>query len=99
MNIQKMMQEAQKMQNSLKKKIAEFEEKVFDFKYKEYIDIKIKGDLTIESINVNPEIIDESDTSMLNDILQLAINEAISTTKKQKEQISNSIASGLGGLF
>lgn len=95
MNIQKMMQEAQKMQ----KKIAEFDKKVFEYKYKEYVEIKIKGNLMIESISINSDIVDESDTSMLNDILQLAINEAISNTKAEKDKISNSIASGLGGLF
>lgn len=99
MNIQKMMHEAQKMQNTLKKKISEFEDKVFEYKYKEYVEIKIKGNLMIESIIVNKDIIDESDTTMLNDILQLAINEAISSTKQEKEKISNSVASGLGGLF
>lgn len=99
MNIQQMMQQAQKLQNSLKKKMQEFEQSVFEHKYKEFVTIKLTGALKIESISINKEIVDPDDIETLNDIVLAAINEAITKVTAEKEKITSSIAPGMGGLF
>ncbi|MDE6472863.1 MAG: YbaB/EbfC family nucleoid-associated protein [Ureaplasma sp.] len=99
MNIQQMMQQAQKLQNSLKKKMQEFEQSVFEHKYKEFVTIKLTGALKIESISINKEIVDPDDIETLNDIVVAAINEAITKVTAEKEKITSSIAPGMGGLF
>ncbi|MCV3728677.1 YbaB/EbfC family nucleoid-associated protein [Ureaplasma miroungigenitalium] len=97
MNFQKMMQEAQKLQNSLKKKQAELEAKDFDFDYKGLVTVKIKGNLEILNITFNPDIIDADDAETLQDVTVKAINEAIKTVQAAKEQITNSIMPGAAG--
>ncbi|MCV3754216.1 YbaB/EbfC family nucleoid-associated protein [Ureaplasma zalophigenitalium] len=97
MNFQKMMQEAQKLQNSLKKKQAELEAKDFDFDYKGLVAVKIKGNLEILGITFNPDIIDADDADTLQDVTVKAINEAVKTVQAAKEEITNSIMPGAAG--
>lgn len=103
MNIQKMMQEAQKLQNALKKKNAEFNESTFEYSYKEFVKITMRGNLHIESIDINKDIVDADDVSMLNDIVQEAINNAIEQTNKKRDEINSSLMppgmGGMNGLF
>lgn len=99
MDFQKLAQELKKMQNTLSKKQKEFKEKVFDFDYKGYVLIKIKGNLTIESIEVKTEIVDPEDKETLQDILRAAVNEAISKTCKERDAIMNSTIPKGTGFF
>ncbi|MDE5599973.1 MAG: YbaB/EbfC family nucleoid-associated protein [Ureaplasma sp.] len=99
MNIQQMMQQAQKLQNSLKKKMQEFEQTTFEHKYKEFVTIKLTGALKIESISINKEIVDPDDLEMLNDIVTAAVNEAVTKVVSEKDKITSSLAPGMGGLF
>ncbi|ASD24555.1 YbaB/EbfC family nucleoid-associated protein [Ureaplasma parvum] len=99
MDFQKLAQELKKMQNTLSKKQKEFEEKVFDFDYKGYVLVKIKGDLNIEAIEIKTEIVDPEDKETLQDILRAAINEAISTTCKERDAIMNATIPKGTGLF
>lgn len=104
MNIQKMMQEAQKIQNALKKKNAEFMQTVFEYNFKDYVKISIKGNLEIQSIEINKDIVDPEDVPMINDIIQEAMNNAISETNKKRDQMTSEVMpqgmmDGFGGLF
>ncbi|MCV3743442.1 YbaB/EbfC family nucleoid-associated protein [Ureaplasma sp. ES3154-GEN] len=97
MNLQKMMQEAQKIQNSLKKKQAEFEAKEFDFDYKSLVSIKIKGNLEVLSMIFSPDIVDPDDLDTLQDVAAKAVNEAVKSVLAAKEQITNSVMPGAAG--
>lgn len=94
MDFQKLAQELKKMQNTLSKK-----QKVFDFDYKGYVLVKIKGDLNIEAIEIKTEIVDPEDKETLQDILRAAINEAISITCKERDAIMNATIPKGTGLF
>jgi len=100
-DIKKLMAEAQKMQSSLKEKIEEYDGKVFTHKFKDLITIEIYGSLLIKSVKINDlSLLDEKDPSMLEDVINEAVNIAISATLKGKEEITSAIAGpGLQGLF
>lgn len=100
MNIQKMLEQAQKIQSGLKKKMDEFEATEFEHVYKNYVKVKIMGNLSIVAIEfLTKDIIDPEDSEMLADIIIAAINEATSATIAKKEEIKSSIAPGLGNML
>lgn len=88
MNIQKLMQEAKKMQDNMEKKIKEFNENNFEFNYKNTIAIKIKGSLEIISIDINKDLIDPDDKTMLEEMIVEALNSAIIDVSKNKNEIT-----------
>ena len=59
----------------------------------------LPGDLNIEAIEIKTEIVDPEDKETLQDILRAAINEAISTTCKERDAIMNATIPKGTGLF
>lgn len=100
MDFKKLLQETQKIQNSLNKKTQEFNEKNFEFDYKGYVKTKINGKLEILSVELNKDLVDPEDKETLEDIIKAAINEAVSKVSAEKDAITNSVMpKGMGGLF
>lgn len=88
MNIQKLMQEAKKMQDNIEKKMKEFNESDFEFNYKSSIITKIKGSFEVISIDINKDLIDPDDKTMLEEMIAEAINIAIIDISKKKNEIT-----------
>lgn len=88
MNIQKMLQEAQKLQ----KKIKEFDKQIFDFNYKDLIVFQMDGSGKILNLKINNDIIDKDDPDTLQDLLITSINDAKSSIEKKKDEMQNSLA-------
>ena len=88
MNMQKMLQQAKAMQNKLEKKKKEFEAEEFEFVYQKSITIQIKGNLEIIKMDINKELIDPDDKTMLEEMIAEALNEAISAVTEEKEKIT-----------
>lgn len=82
MNLQKLMKQAKEAQ----KKLAEFDEEEFEFDYKKVIQIRIKGSLEILSINVDKELVDPDDKTMLEEMIAEAINEAIASVNEERNK-------------
>ena len=88
MNMQKMLQQAKAMQNKLEKKIKEFEAEEFEFVYQKSITIQIKGSLEIIKMDINKDLIDPEDKTMLEEMISEAVNEAISAVSEEEEKIT-----------
>lgn len=86
MNIQKMLQSAQQLQ----KKMNEFEKKEFEYNYKNYINVKIGGNLKIHGIKIDQSLVENDDIEMLEDIIILAINEAHNFVENEREKFQSS---------
>lgn len=100
MNINALMQQAQKMQQQMNKKQKEFEGREFEFSSNGgAIKIKIKGSKEILSLEIDQDLIDPEDKEMLQDMLMIAINEAISSVEEEASKIMGSVAGGMPGLF
>lgn len=96
MNMQALMQQAQKMQKEMQKKQRELEATTFDVSSAGgAVKIKIKGNRQIETIEIDKDAIDPNDKEMLEDLIKIAINEAIKLVDDAFEQLNNSMTNGL----
>jgi DNA-binding YbaB/EbfC family protein len=97
MNINALMQQAQKMQKEMQKKQKELEEKLFEIESAGgAIKISIYGDRTIEKIDIDKDAIDPEDKEMLEDMLKIALNEALELIENEHEKIQQKMASSMG---
>ena len=97
MNINVLMQQAQKMQKEMQKKQKELEEKLFEIESAGgAIKISIYGDRTIEKIDIDKDAIDPDDKEMLEDMLKIALNEALELIENEHEKIQQKMASSMG---
>ena len=97
MNINTLMQQAQKMQKEMQKKQKELEEKLFEIESAGgAIKISIYGDRTIEKIDIDKDAIDPEDKEMLEDMLKIALNEALELIENEHEKIQQKMASSMG---
>ena len=100
MNINALMQQAQKMQREMTKKQKELESKEFEFTSNGgAIKVKMLGSKQITSLEIDEDLIDPSDKEMLQDMLIVAINEAISKIEEEASAIMGSMAGSLPGMF
>ena len=98
MNMQKLMAEAQKMQRDLTKKQQELESTIFEGK-SEWIELSLNGKYELKSFKINYEQdITTDEKEVLEDMINIALNDALSKVSKQKEKIMGSYGS-MGGLF
>lgn len=97
MNMQSLMAQAQKVQKELEKANYEIENSTF-----EGLSGAVKVTLTGKSKVEKVEIVDEEvlkDKEMLEDMIMVAINDALSKLMTTKEQKMGKYTSGFGGLF
>ena len=100
MNMQALMQQAQKMQREMTKKQKEVESKEFEFTSNGgAIQIKMLGSKQITSLEIDEDLIDKEEKDMLQDMLMVAINEAINAIEEEAGAIMGSMAGGLPGIF
>ena len=98
MNMQAIMQQAQKMQKDLEKKKGELEKKEFTGS-SELVDVVFTGDKKLKSVNIKIEgTLDEDDKEVLQDMMVIAINNAMNKIDKEKDSILGAYGN-LGGLF
>ena len=100
MNMQALMQQAQKMQKEMQKKQAELEAQTFDVTSAGgAIKIKIKGSRQIESIEIDKDAIDPEEKEMLEDMILVAVNNAIENMEKDKKEKLGKYSNMLNGLM
>lgn len=97
MNMQQIMQQAQRMQRDITKKKEEIDGMEFLGK-SEWVEIVFNGKREIKSFKILKDIIDEDDKEMLEDMIMLAIKDAFSKIDKETESKLGSYAS-MNGLF
>ncbi len=101
-NMNQMLKQAQKMQADM----AALQE---DLENREYsatsgggmVEVTVDGKHLIKSIKINPDAVDPDDAEMLEDLITVAVNEAISNAIKTSEEEMGAITGGLNmpGLF
>ncbi len=101
-NMNQMLKQAQKMQEDMTNLQA-------DLELREYtatsgggmIEVTVDGKHLIKSVKINPEIIDPEDNEMLEDLITVAVNEAIGNAIKTSEEEMGAITGGLNlpGMF
>lgn len=95
-NMNNMMKQVQKMQKDMEKLQAELEEREVEATAGGgAITVVANGKKNILSIKIDPEVVDEDDVEMLQDLVMAAVNEAI---RKADEMVSNEMGKVTGGM-
>ena len=76
MNMQAMMQQAQKLQRDMMKAKNEIDEKKFT-STQGFLTIEMKGTKEVASVKIDKENLDKDDIEMLEDLISLAVNDNI----------------------
>ena len=98
MNIQAMMKQAQAIQKEMMKAKEEIDNKTYTGT-SSFVEVKVKGSKQIESVTINKKELDESDVEMLQDLLVVAVNDAMKQIDKETEQKLGKYTQGMPGLF
>ena len=99
MNIQSLMKQAQSMQKNIMNAKNEIESTIFEGK-SELVDIKMNGKKKIVDVKINAkESLDGEDIEILQDMIMIAVNDAVDKIEKETEKKLGSQAGMLGNLF
>lgn len=96
MNMQALLKQAQKMQ----KELSSLEDEVNNTLYEEsmgggVIKVVVKGTMEIESISIDPTLLNVDGKEDLEEMIKESINLAIAKAIKDKEEKTNSITGGM----
>lgn len=97
MNMQKLLKQAQDMQEKMRKELGET---VVDSSVGGgLVAVKMDGHKRILKVSIDPEAIDPDDISMLEDLMVLAVNEASRKVDEELQSKVGNLTAGLPGLF
>lgn len=102
MNMQSMMQQAQRMQMNIQRVQQELNEKEFEASAGGgMVKVVVSGAKTVKSVKIAPEVVDPDDIEMLEDLITAAVNEALNTAEATVNEEMSKVTGGmnLGGLF
>ena len=97
MNLQAMMQQAQKLQRDMMKSKEEIDSKTFTSK-QSLVEIEMKGNKEVTRVKINAEELSKDDIEMLEDMIMLAVNENVKNINKDTEQKMGKFG-GVAGLL
>ncbi|MBR6133486.1 MAG: YbaB/EbfC family nucleoid-associated protein [Bacilli bacterium] len=97
MNMQALMQQAQKMQRDITKKKDELNKKEFTGT-SEMVDVVFTGDKKLSSVKIKVDI-EPDDKDVLEDMITIAVNDAMEKIDKETDKVLGAYSSQLGGLF
>ena len=95
-NMNNLMKQAQKMQAEL----ARAQEEIKDMTFEAtagcgMVKVVANGDMTVDSIVIDPEAVDPEDVEMLQDMVAAAVNEALRGVSEISSQRLNAATGGL----
>ena len=93
MDLQKMMKQAQQMQERLKKQMAEL--RVEATAGGGMVTVVVNGAKQLQSLKIDPEVVSKEDVEMLQDLILAAVNDA---HRKADEAMEQTMGGMMGGL-
>ena len=98
MNMNNLMKQAQRMQRKMDETQAALaEKKIETTSGGGAVKIVITGKKVIESIKINPEVVDSDDVEMLEDLILSAVNEAVRQADEYANSEMSKVTGGMGG--
>ena len=101
-NMNQMLKQAQKMQEDMANLQADLEQREYTATSGGgLVEVTVDGKHLIKTIKINPDAVDPDDSEMLEDLVTVAVNEAISNAIKTSEEEMSAITGGLNlpGMF
>jgi len=99
MNMQQMLMQAQKMQRELQKAQDALKEKEFTISKGGAVTVVLTGDRKVKSIDVDTDAFDKENKDMVQEMIAMAINEAIEKIDAEAAAINEQITGRSTGLF
>ena len=94
-NMNNLMKQAQRMQRQMEENKKALEEKEFTASVGGgAVEVVVSGKKDLKSIVISPDAVDPDDVEMLQDLILVAVNEAM----KQVDEESEKLFGGMGGL-
>lgn len=99
MNMQNLMMQAQKMKKDMEKAQSEIMSKEY-VGNSQFVDVTMKGDYSLVSVNLKLENdFSSDDKEILEDMILLAVNDAVSKIDKEKEEKFGKYGQAFNGLM
>ena len=98
MNIQAMMKQAQKLQKEMMNTKEEIDNKIFIGK-SSLVTAEVSGNKTVKKLSIEADSLEKDDIEMLEDMIVVAINDAMVQIDKETEQKMGKYTQGMPGLF
>ena len=98
MNIQAMMKQAQKLQKDMLEEKNRIDSQEFEGKAS-FVTVKLKGNKEVISVKIDSESIEKDEIEMLEDMIVVAMNDAIKQIDKETESKMGKYTQGMPGLF
>ena len=96
MDMKQMMRQAQKMQAQLAQAQEEIRSMTFEAAAGGgMVKAVVRGDLSLESISIDPAVVDPDDVEMLEDMVTAAVNEALRGMNELSEQRLGAVTGGM----
>lgn len=102
MNIQNLLKQAQQMQATVAKIEKELNESVYQGSAGgDAVRIEVNGAFEITSIDIEEELLEKESKEMLQDMILLAVNNAIGNARTDRDEKMNAVTQGikLPGVF
>ena len=93
MNIQKMMQQAQQMQERLQKQMVDM--RIEATAGGGMVTVTVNGNKNLLTLKIDPEVVSKDDVEMLQDLIVAAVGDA---HRKVDEALANQMQGMMGGL-
>ncbi|OJG73931.1 YbaB/EbfC family DNA-binding protein [Enterococcus quebecensis] len=98
-NMQGMMKQVQKMQKDMEKAQAELNVREFvGVSSNELVTATFTGDRKMQDISIKAELVDPEDIEMLQDLVIMAVNDALTKVEKETEATMGKYAKGMPGF-
>ena len=98
MNMQAMLKQAQKLQSDMMKAQEKINETIFEGK-SSFVTVKMNGKKEIVDVRIFIDEIDKDDVELLQDMVMIAVNDAIKQINEVTEKELGAYTKGMPGLF
>ena len=97
MDINKLMQQAQAMQKQLEKATEQINATEFEgVASNGLVKVTVNGENKVLAVNLDPSILNPEDKEMIEDLIMIAVNDAIGKADEMKKERLGSMASAMG---
>lgn len=98
MNMQGMLKQAQKLQKEMMETKEQIDKMEFEGK-SSFVTVKVNGEKKLLSLKIGQDSLEKDDIEMLEDMIVVAVNDALRQVDETTEQKMNKYTKGLPGIF
>lgn len=98
-NMQGMMKKMKKMQKEMEEAQTKLNESQFTGSANnDLVQVTLNGEKKVQAVTIKEEIVDPEDKEIIEDLVRLAMNDALDKVDQETERVMGKYTKGLGGL-